>query len=90
MTTVSDRRARVRACACALQAKDPRGLRDGTTTHRDRGWPRGGPGCRAAHRLNPASRMWTRREWGRYRRTGRLPAWDYTNRHGRRRTRRGR
>jgi hypothetical protein len=34
--------------------------------------------------------MWTRREWLRYRRTGRLPAWDYTSRRDRRRTRRGR
>jgi hypothetical protein len=30
------------------------------------------------------------REWLRYRRTGRLPAWDYTSRRDRRRTRRGR
>jgi hypothetical protein len=54
------------------------------------GWPRGGPGCRAAHRLNPAARIWSRREWLRYRRTGRLPAWDYTSRRDRRRIRRGR
>jgi hypothetical protein len=54
------------------------------------GWPRGGLGCRAAHRLNPTTRMWTRRQWLRYRRTGRLPVWDYTSRRDRRRTRRGR
>jgi hypothetical protein len=79
----------VRAYACALQAKGPRGIPDGTTTHRDRGWPHAGLGCRAAHQLNPATRMWSRREWLRYRRTGRLPAWDYTSRRDRRRTRRG-
>jgi hypothetical protein len=50
----------------------------------------GDPGCRAAHRLNPTARMWSRREWERYQRTGRLPAWDYTSRTDRRRTRRGR
>jgi hypothetical protein len=103
MTTIGDRpaRVRVRVRACALQGKGPRGIPDRTTTHRDRGgdlmsicrrcgWPRGGPGCRAAHLLNPATRMWSRREWLHYRRTGRLPAWDYTSRRDRRRDRRGR
>jgi hypothetical protein len=105
MTTIGDRLARVRACAytpAPCGATTPRGIPDETTTHRDRwevialricrrcGWPRGGPGCRAAHRLNPAARMWSRREWLRYRRTGRLPAWDYTSRRDRCRTRRGR
>jgi hypothetical protein len=51
------------------------------------GWPRGGPGCRAAHSLYLAPRMWSRREWLRYRRTGRLPAWDYTSHRDRRRGR---
>jgi hypothetical protein len=104
MTTASDRPGS-RACArrtCAL-APQPAFRNSGrTTTHRDRekvialsicrrcGWPRGGPSCRAAHRLNPAARMWSRREWLRYRRTGRLPAWDYTSRRDRRRDRRTR
>jgi hypothetical protein len=76
----------VRAYACALQGKGLHGIPDGTTTHRDRGWPCGGAGCRADHRLDPATRMWSRREWLRYWRTGRLPAWYSTSR----RTRRGR
>jgi hypothetical protein len=105
MTTAGDRSeiARVRARhACVLAPPTVRGTSGRTTTHRDRrevialpicrrcGWPRGGPGCRAAHGLNPAARMWSRREWLRYRRTGRLPAWDYTSRRDRRRIRRGR
>jgi hypothetical protein len=105
MTTAGDRSevARVRAQrACALAAQSSLRNSGRTTTHRDRGevialpicrrcgWPHGGPGCHAAHRLNPATRMWSRREWLRYRRTGRLPAWDYTSRRDRRRARRGR
>jgi len=54
------------------------------------GWPKRSAGCRAAHRLRPAVRMWSRREWARYRATGRLPWWDHTSRRDRRRDRRGR
>jgi hypothetical protein len=105
MTTIGDRLARVRVrvhTPAPCSTKAPRGIPDGTTTHRERkeviglptcrrcGWPPGGPGCSAAHRLNPATRMWSRREWLRYRRTGQLPAWNYTSRRDRRRVRRGR
>ena len=91
-------RARARARrACALAPKPTSGTSGHTTTQRGRGevillpicrrcgWLRGSPGCRAAHRLNAAVRMWSRREWLRYQRTGRLPTWDYTSRRDRRR-----
>jgi hypothetical protein len=104
MTTIGDRlaRARVRAYTPApcrttpraeFRTKQPLTVTEGgdlVRICRRCGWPRGSPGCRAAHRLNPATRMWTRREWLRYQRNGRLPAWDYTSRRDRRRTRRGR
>jgi hypothetical protein len=51
------------------------------------GWPRGSPGCRAAHQFNSANRMWFRREWLRHCHTGRLNAWYYTSRRDRRRGR---
>jgi hypothetical protein len=102
MTTIGDRPARVRACArtrlrlagqrphAAFRTEQPPTGTEGDDLvricHRC-GWPRGGPGCRAAHRLNPATRMWTRHQWLRYGRTGRLPAWDYTSRRDRRRGR---
>jgi hypothetical protein len=98
MTTASDRFrvARARSAPARWHLNPASGIPDGkprTVTEevnesmpicRRCGWPRGGPGCRAAHRLNPAIRMWSRREWLRYRRTGRLPAWDYTSRRDRR------
>jgi hypothetical protein len=103
MTTIRGRfaRARVRAYTSARAGHQPAAEFRTETTQGDReevialpvcrrcGWPRGGPGCRAAHRLNLGIRMWSRREWLRYRRTGRLPAWDYTSRRDRRRDRRG-
>jgi len=54
------------------------------------GWPTRSAGCRDAHRLRPAARGWSRREWLRYRATGRLPRRDHTSRRDRRRTHRGR
>jgi hypothetical protein len=105
MTTAGDRLRVARVRASRLRVDVPSGLPEFRTDNplsvtegevialpicRRCGWPRGGPGCRAVHRLNPAGRMWSRREWLRYRRTGRLPAWDYTSRRDRRRSRRGR
>jgi len=54
------------------------------------GWPKHSHACLQAHLRNPAVRGWSRREWLRYRATGRLPWWDHTSRRDRRRTRRGR
>jgi hypothetical protein len=105
MTTIGDRLARVRACArtrlrlagqtprAEFRTERPRTVTEGgdrLSICRRCGWTHGGPGCRAAHRLNLATRMWSRREWLRYRRTGRLPIWDYPSRRDRRRARRGR
>jgi hypothetical protein len=48
------------------------------------GWSRGSAACRMAHYRGPveAERMWTRPQWERYRRTGRLPRWDHSRRGG--------
>jgi len=98
MTTIGDQFARVRACAytpapcrtkvrAEFRTEQPPTVTEGgdlMSICRRCGWPRGSPGCRTTHRLNPATCMWSRREWLRYRRTGRLPAWDYTSRRDRR------
>lgn len=51
------------------------------------GWPRGSDACRLAHLLNPRIRMWSRRAWEHYHKTGRLPWWDTSGRRDRRRSR---
>ena len=51
------------------------------------GWPRGSNACRHAHLLSPRTRMWSRREWERYRSTDKLPWWDVIGRSERRRSR---
>jgi hypothetical protein len=57
-------------------------LRSGETCRRC-GWERGSQACKQAHLLNPRTRMWSRREWQRYRRDGRLPWWDVSSRRDR-------
>ncbi len=51
------------------------------------GWDRSSQACRDAHRLNPRTRAWSRREWERYQRNQRLPWWDAPSRSDRRRLR---
>lgn len=52
------------------------------------GWPKGSDACRLAHRLSPRTRMWSRPQWERYQRNGKLPWWDRSGRRDRRQSRR--